>query len=492
MLPVNSKTCNVEGNDACRNRTSFEHEKSRSWRAVGFRDIPNNVMTDVVLPGIMEIDKATWGLDRVSLVHDDSQDLVSAQQYLLEVQSAGFFVGIFGLAVGHVGSNGTTQSTLLSASAKGTIPSYSYSYTAGSASGLYIHHRLGSKLTPVTVKSNGSLILGGFDASRFDPTTTASFRMPYPANTTLVVCLQLITILDTSTEMWPLPTKPGIPHHFRIDSVQPQISLPLDACTLFEKAFNLTWDDALQLYTIDQTTRIRLLQENAKVRFTLNEDCTGEGKPFTMSYAAFDLQLLPPLVNTTTYYFPLKRATDPAHYILGRAFLQEAYLIVDYERSNFSISQACVSGGEEIVVPIYNSTYAPPIAGSTPAAKPPEATSTSAKPSKGAYAGIGVGVGLLVLLAVLALLIWKQKWKFFRDKPSQQSQIHFEKSELDGESKSWTEHKAVVEAMGRETAELETVERSHEAFAPAITGLDVTHEMDGDGVRRSWRLSKNR
>lgn len=98
--------------------------------------------------------------------------------------------------------------------------------------------------------------------------------------------------------MWPTPSEPDGPHHFRIDSVAPQISLFLDACTLFEKVFDLTWIDALQLYTIDQTTRLRLLQENAKVRFTLNAYCTGEGKPFTMSYATFDLQLLPPLVNT--------------------------------------------------------------------------------------------------------------------------------------------------------------------------------------------------
>lgn len=117
--------------------------------------------------------------------------------------------------------------------------------------------------------------------------------------------------------------------------------------------------------------------------------------------------------------------------------------------------------------------------GATPAVGPQQGISTSEKLSPGAYAAIGVGCSLLVLLAAIVLLSWKQKWMFFRKKPSQQSQNHFEKSELDGECKTWTEHKAVVEAKEWERAELETVERSHEAFAPAIAGLDVTHEMDG-------------
>jgi hypothetical protein len=66
----------------------------------------------------------------------------------------------------------------------------------------------------------------------------------------------------------------------------------------------------------------------------------------TLPYDAFDLQLSYPYLPNTTYadpskyYFPLRQAANETQYVLGRAFLQEAYLITDYERNNFSIHQA--------------------------------------------------------------------------------------------------------------------------------------------------------
>ncbi|RAL66809.1 hypothetical protein DID88_007592 [Monilinia fructigena] len=59
----------------------------------------------------------------------------------------------------------------------------------------------------------------------------------------------------------------------------------------------------------------------------------------TLPYAAFDWWAEYPLVQNATRYFPLKRASDSSQITLGRVFLQEAYLIADYERSQFSIHQ---------------------------------------------------------------------------------------------------------------------------------------------------------
>src|ERR1019366_4883174 len=47
----------------------------------------------------------------------------------------------------------------------------------------------------------------------------------------------------------------------------------------------------------------------------------------------------PLVTKNSSRYFPLKRAANDSQTTLGRAFLQEAYLIVDYERSNFSLYQ---------------------------------------------------------------------------------------------------------------------------------------------------------
>jgi hypothetical protein len=66
----------------------------------------------------------------------------------------------------------------------------------------------------------------------------------------------------------------------------------------------------------------------------------GQTIDVSIPYGAFDLTAQPPLVNTSTRYFALKRASNQTQYTLGRAFLQEAFLTVDYERHNFSLAQA--------------------------------------------------------------------------------------------------------------------------------------------------------
>lgn len=43
-------------------------------------------------------------------------------------------------------------------------------------------------------------------------------------------------------------------------------------------------------------------------------------------------------MKNTSRYFPLMRAANESQYTLGRTFLQEAYIIADYERRNFSVA----------------------------------------------------------------------------------------------------------------------------------------------------------
>jgi hypothetical protein len=58
-----------------------------------------------------------------------------------------------------------------------------------------------------------------------------------------------------------------------------------------------------------------------------------------LPYSAFDLTVSAPIVPTATRYFPLRRANNDTQYVIGRTFFQEAYIIADYERKNFSVSQ---------------------------------------------------------------------------------------------------------------------------------------------------------
>ncbi|KAL9011179.1 MAG: hypothetical protein Q9173_003953 [Seirophora scorigena] len=93
------------------------------------------------------------------------------------------------------------------------------------------------------------------------------------------------------------------------------IWLPFEACKVFEKVFGIAFDETSGLY------------------------CTATAN-ITLPYAGFDLQLsLYPNAPNASRYFPLRRAANESQYTLGRTFLQEIYLIADYERSQFSISQ---------------------------------------------------------------------------------------------------------------------------------------------------------
>jgi hypothetical protein len=284
--------------------------------------------------------------------------------------------------------------------------------------------------------------------------------MPGASNSTLVATLNSIRIHGQSETSWPEASgSKGI--QVRIDTVSPQMWLPLEICLLFEKAFGLVWNDTHQLYLVDDDTHASLLRMNPSVSIKLS----GYGaatQSFVLPYSAFDLQVAPPLVESTTNYFPLKRASNPMQYMLGLTFLQEVYLLVDFERNLYSLSQLYPPGGPGNVLPIYSTTD-----------EPIENNGTGLL--KGAYAGIGVGVGLAVLILLTLFITWRKGWGIFRRKPSAPDTI--EKAELHGEPVAIA--KPAVEVMGRETKELEAVERSQE-----VESLGALYELDAGQI---WR-----
>ncbi|KAL8967939.1 MAG: hypothetical protein Q9183_002697 [Haloplaca sp. 2 TL-2023] len=140
-----------------------------------------------------------------------------------------------------------------------------------------------------------------------------------------------------------------------IDSTIPYLYLPLESCILFEKAFGITWNESVLAYLVNDSLRSTLLTENPSITFTLSNS-TSESSPtidIELPYAAFDLIAEPPLMKDATRYFPLMPASNASQYTLGRTFLQEAYLIADYERRNFSISPCSWKEGvQQDIVPI--------------------------------------------------------------------------------------------------------------------------------------------
>jgi hypothetical protein len=180
---------------------------------------------------------------------------------------------------------------------------------------------------------------------------------------------------------------------------------------LFEIAFGLEWDDTSQLYLVNDTLHTILVQQNASVTFNLGGMTGGSttNVNITLPYAAFDLTASQPLVTNATRYYPLKRAANSTQYVIGRTFLQEAYVVADYERRNFSVFPC---QWEADATPDIVSTFSPTY-NITPAASPSghstPGTSSGGSSNTGAIAG-GV-VGGIVALTIIAVLVYFCWWR---------------------------------------------------------------------------------
>jgi len=232
------------------------------------------------------------------------------------------------------------------------IPSSSWAYTAGA---FY-------KSPP----SLASLTLGGYDTTQFATgNSSLSFSFGNDLSRDLLVSLTSITYNT-------LGSSPLLAQQIDIfiDSLVTELWLPVSVCKSFESAFNLVWNDTAQLYLVNNTTHTALLAQNPTFTSSLGQSGSDDQTTGTVSislpYAAFDLNMTEPMFDTPTRYFPLKQAQNFTQYTLGRTLLQEAYVIADYDRKNFSVHQAAFPATSvpqnivSIVAPIEEGTKVQP------------------------------------------------------------------------------------------------------------------------------------
>ncbi|THY13632.1 acid protease [Aureobasidium pullulans] len=184
----------------------------------------------------------------------------------------------------------------------------------------------------------GSLTLGGYDSSRLSSNGTI-FPFASDDSKPLQVGVTQITARNT---LLGSATLYSTGHSSLIDSTIPHIWMPVAACDNFATNFGLDYDNQTDLYLINDTMHSKLTNLNPEIIFKLSPQTTdgGESVNIVLPYAAFALQASYPYYQNSTRYFPIRRAANDSQYILGRTFLQEAYLIADYERANFTIAQA--------------------------------------------------------------------------------------------------------------------------------------------------------
>ncbi|KAL8933567.1 MAG: hypothetical protein Q9211_005710 [Gyalolechia sp. 1 TL-2023] len=296
----------------------FNNNDSKSWDQKGFFGL--GLETNLYPP-----DNATFGLDSVGLGLTNASGPVLENQIVAALSGSTYAQGTFGLGRQPTNLSDFTDphpSFLTSLYNKNLIPSLSWSYTAGAKyrqKGVY-----------------GSLTFGGYDAARFTP-SNITFDLATDISRDLVVGLQSITSAESNNSInLLLPSA----HLTFIDSTVAYIYLPLDACQLFERVFGLVWNATYQMYLVDDALHDTLVTRRPSFTFELgNAISGGPTVEITLPYDSFDLSFRPGIDSDPVRYFPIQRAADDSQLTLGRAFLQEAYLTTDYERSKFSVSQ---------------------------------------------------------------------------------------------------------------------------------------------------------
>ena len=190
----------------------------------------------------------------------------------------------------------------------------------------------------MTESAPGSLIIGGYDQELYqDPGVEISVgaNASRPLRTHVRSIVASNTLNGTLSATFGLPSLP-----MAIDSGVSQLWLPREVCENLAGALGLTYDDSTGLYLVNDTAHARLLELSPEFTFTLGANATSRDTTnIVLPYAAFDLEVGQPFYNTSRHYFPIRQAPDDNLYVLGRTFLQEAYLVVDWERGNFTLWQ---------------------------------------------------------------------------------------------------------------------------------------------------------
>lgn len=308
----------------------FNSTQSSTWTPEGFYDLGLDTQLGFSGYGGYGLDDVTFGTTGVTL----TDTIIST------INSTEYWIGFFGVGIvpGNFSTFTATSPISDLVEKEDVIPSHSYGYTAGAKYQL--------KGEPV------SLTLGGYDENRFVPHDTTFQLNPSQQPELFIDSISVSSSLTSSNWSTPVSLLSRTDRVYAtVDSSTPYLWLPPTVCERFASSLGLTYNDSLNLYTFDGNASQHGALQNSDLTFTFNLSDISTSTDIvtiTLPYAAFDLQLTYPAIPNTSYgdddatknYFPLRRATSESQYTIGRAFLQEAYIITDYESNTFSLHQA--------------------------------------------------------------------------------------------------------------------------------------------------------
>ncbi|KAG8527771.1 uncharacterized protein KY384_007925 [Bacidia gigantensis] len=421
---------------------------------------------------------ATFGLDSVALGPSEALGGPALEsQTVAELATDRFYLGSFGLnhqPVNLSDPSNPQQSYLSTLKNQSRIPSLSWSYSAGARYSKWEIYAQNRSLTFKGLKGVfGSLTLGGYDSERFLP-NNVTFHLATDISRDIVVSVPSIVIMNQSASVNAISS----PILSFIDSTLPFIYLPLEACQEFERFLGLTWNDTWKTYYIDDNLHESLLTSNPNFTFRIADTTSpGPTADIVLPYASFDLNASFPFVPADTRYFPLKRAANDTQYTLGRTFLQEAYLSVNYEYSNFSVSQSK-----------FNLDDSHNIIAFPPKTDRPNLVSHHRKQplNTGGIIGGSIGAGVLVILVVAFLILWIRKKK----RKSKPMEVERNKSVSDPSSLQAATISPMNEIGRKETPEILDTGRMLELLdteTPSGSG-NVIHELPSPVATRKREL----
>ena len=372
--------------DACTDRqpdctdargVTFDPHASTTWEQDGN-------YSQAISQGIGPNVQGALGKDRLGLGIQGSGGPSLKEQGVVTYAATDPLFGVLGANALSVGGGEKSEDIFTyieSLKDKRRIPSLSLGYTAGNKyRGKYVY---------------GSLTLGGYDSSlRLPNPLLIPFTGDDPSRN-IRVNIQAIFAKDQAGKTTSLLDSNIVA---TIDPAVSMLWLPASVCKAFEDEFGLDWDPESNLYLVDDDTHNQLRKQNASVTFKLsNQTADGSTAEITLPYNSFDLEVKPPYpgISSQQQYFPLQRAANESQIVLGRTFLQEAYVTIDWDRRNFSISQCnWTDPTNPRLLPIF-----------APGEQP------KAELSHGTKIGIGVGVvlGFLAVCALIGFLIIRKR-----------------------------------------------------------------------------------
>lgn len=357
------------------------------------------------------------------------------KQVVAAINDTDYYTGFFGLGITPGRFGGTVVQSPLAALVErdGVIPSHSYGYTAGAYYG-------GQAGTPL------SLTLGGYDEHRFvSHDTTFSLNSTSRLPATLIRGITAsVTSVDKAPTAWTSTSQTLMSFDESvtalIDTSTPYLWLPTAVCDRFASALNLTWNETFGLYLFSDNTVFESFSEpDLSFTFSLSsfDNTDNFGNPLavsgvvniTISANAFAQTLRYPFMNVIGYgdaavpYFPLRRTGNDSQFIIGRSFMQEAYIKTDYETSTFSIHQALFPDN-----PAHNTSIVTTRASADSPYPGPAGSGDEGRLPTSAIVGIVIGA-CLILVSILFTVWWMR-----RRRRKQMELIRHDSSMKDGDS----------------------------------------------------------